>query len=261
MRELLKRVIIGTPAEPFARKLHGTVRRAASAFRPMPKAQLYDIQTVEIMKRALHHDSTCVDVGCHRGEILREMLRIAPNGTHFAFEPLPMMYQGLRETFGSLTNVHLYDYALSSSSGTASFQHVVTNAAYSGFLQRRYPHLDEQIQEITVKTELLDNLVPRHLRVDFIKVDVEGAELRVFEGAIETIRTNRPIVVFEHGLGAADYYGTRPEDVYDLLAVRCGLKLFVMADWLSSATKAPLRRERFCEHFSTGRDYYFMAAA
>jgi len=77
------------------------------------KNRQYDIQTLEVMKRILHIDSNCVDVGCHQGSILREMLHFAPKGTHFAFEPLPEMYQGLLESFGNLANIHLYDYALS----------------------------------------------------------------------------------------------------------------------------------------------------
>ena len=223
------------------------------------KNRLYDIQTLAVMKRVLQIDSNCVDVGCHQGSILREMLRFAPKGTYFAFEPLPEMYQGLLESFGSLANIHLYDYALSDTAGTTSFQYVVSNPGYSGFRQRRYDRPHEQIQQITVKTNMLDNLVPKHISIQFIKVDVEGAELEVFKGAIETIKRSRPIIVFEHGLGAADYYGTTPESIYDLLAIQCGLKLFLMAEWLESNGGVSLNRKAFCEQFSSG-NYYFMAA-
>ena len=224
------------------------------------KNSLYDIQTVEIMKRVLQKDSNCVDVGCHEGGILTEMLRFAPIGTHFAFEPLPGMYQGLVESFGSLANLHLYGYALSDTAGKASFQYVVSNPGYSGFRRRRYDSPHEQIQQITVKTNLLDNLVPKHISIQFIKVDVEGAELQVFKGAIETIKRSRPIIVFEHGLGAADIYETSPENMYDLLALQCGLKLFLMAEWLESNGRVSLSKDAFCEQFSRGNNYYFMAA-
>ena len=219
----------------------------------------YDIQTLAVMKRVLRNDSNCVDVGCHQGSILREMLRLAPEGTYFAFEPLPGMYQGLLESFGGFADIHLYDCALSDTEGTTSFQHVVSNPGYSGFRQRRYDRPNEQIQQITVRTNLLDNLVPKHVSIRFIKVDVEGAELEVFKGALATITRCRPIIVFEHGLGAADYYGTTPGDVYDLLAVQCGLRLFLMAGWLESNGTASLDREAFCEQFARG-NYYFMAA-
>ena len=82
----------------------------------------------------------------------------------------------------------------------------------------------------------------------------------MFKGAIQTIKNSRPIIVFEHGLGAADYYGTSPENIYDLLAVQCSLKLFLMGEWLESNGRASLSRQAFCEQFSSGNNYYFMAA-
>lgn len=50
---------------------------------------LYDQQTVEVMRLVLENNSNCVDVGCHKGEILDEVIKLAPEGLHFAFEPLP----------------------------------------------------------------------------------------------------------------------------------------------------------------------------
>lgn len=262
MKGRIKQMIVGTPLEPLARRIHAAFAREPAATSPEgDKARLYDIQTLDVMKRVLQEDSCCVDVGCHQGTILREILRCAPRGTHFAFEPLPVEYQALQRTFGPLANVHLYDCALSATAGTASFQYVVSNPAYSGLRRRRYAREDERIQEIVVKTDLLDNVISKDIPIRFIKVDVEGAELEVFRGAIGTIRTNRPVIVFEHGLGAADYYGTSPEDIYDFLAVQCGLSLFVMADWLETNGSASLSREAFCSECSTGNNYYFMASA
>jgi FkbM family methyltransferase len=259
MKHRLKQLIAGTFLEPVARKLHAAFTRAGGSDAE-DRNRLYDAQTLAVMTRVLHEDSNCVDVGCHQGSVLREMLRLAPKGTHFAFEPLPEMYRGLEESFGSLANVHLHECALSDAAGTASFQHVVSNPGYSGFRRRRYDRPHEQVQQISVQTDLLDRRVPRHIPIRFIKVDVEGAELQVFKGAIETIRTSRPVIVFEHGRGAADYYGTTPESVYELLAGPCGLRLFLMAEWLEGGGRASLSREAFREQFSTGANYYFMAA-
>jgi FkbM family methyltransferase len=263
MKDLLKRMIVGTSLEPIARRIYATFTRgrvAASTSLMEEKNRVYDIQTVEVMKRVLQEDSNCVDVGCFQGSILREMLRLAPKGTHFAFEPLPGMYEGLLESFGHYENLHLYDLALSDTEGMTSFQHVVSNPGYSGLRRRRYVRPNEQIQEISVKTNLLDNVIPRHIPIRFIKVDVEGAELQVFKGAVETIKSNRPVIVFEHGLGAAEYYGTSPENVYDVLVVQCGLSLFLMAEWLESNGRTFLSRAALCDQFSSGNNFYFMAA-
>ncbi len=257
-------MVAGTPLELLARKVH-------ALFTPKPGAdqmagaenrgRSYDIQTIEVMKRILKKDSNCVDVGCHQGSILREILNIAPEGTHFAFEPLPEMYRHLVETFGNFPGVHIYDCALSDAPGMTSFQYVESNPAYSGFRQRKYDRPDEIIREITVKTELLDRLIPASMPIHFIKIDVEGAEFQVLRGAKDMIRKNQPVIVFEHGLGAADYYGTGPEAIFEILAGECKLKLFILSDWLESNGKQSLSREAFCEQFYSRSHYYFMAAA
>jgi hypothetical protein len=74
----------------------------------------------------------------------------------------------------------------------------------------------------------------------------------------ETLRRCRPYVVFEHGLGAADCYGTRPEMVFDLFT-RCGLRLSLMNDWLAYGGFKTLSREAFSEEFDSARNYDFMA--
>jgi FkbM family methyltransferase len=258
MKAVLKRWIVGSRLEPLARKVHEALGLGHGASK---LSREYDAQTLEVMKRVLRQDSNSVDVGCHQGAILRDILRIAPGGTHLAFEPLPAMYQELVRAFGGRPNVRLYEIALSDATGSATFQHVVSDPAFSGLRKRQYARAEEQVNEIVVRTDLLDRIVPPELPIHFIKVDVEGAELQVFRGAVETMRRHRPVVVFEHGLGGADYFGTAPEQVYDLLVEQCRLRLHLMSNWLADASAPPLSREEFREQFLTHKNYYFMASA
>ena len=225
------------------------------------KNLLYDMQTIEVMRRVLGSDSNCVDVGCHQGAILKEMIRFAPNGIHFAFEPLPDLYQSLLKEFGDNRSLKIFNYALGDASGIVSFQHVVTNPGYSGFLKRRYDRPNEKVIEITVEAELLDNMIPEEVKIDFIKIDVEGAEFQVLRGSAETVNRCKPVIVFEHGLGAADYYETTPEMMFDLLHDQCGLNVFLMSEWLDTEGRGSLSRDAFCEQFYSGNNYYFMATA
>ena len=226
----------------------------------MDQNQLYDIQTIEVMRRVLVHDSNAIDVGCHSGSMLSEILKIAPDGQHFAFEPLPNMFAHLQTDFGANRHVSLHNLALSENSGSVTFQHVVTNPGYSGLRKRRYDRDNEQVVEIHVQTARLDDIILRDVDIRFIKIDVEGAELGVLGGAVDTIRRCKPVIVFEHGLGAADYYGTTPEDVFDLLVLGCGLRCCTMEHWLANAGNKYLERTAFCDEFRSGRNYYFMAA-
>lgn len=221
--------------------------------RPIERGTDYDRQTVAVMERVLQPASNCVDVGASRGELLKHMVRLAPQGTHLAFEPLPQFYDALIRKF---PGVRVYDLALSDTTGECSFQHVVTNPAYSGLRRRRYDRLDERVEEIRVRTDRLDNIVPRNLTPQFLKIDVEGGEFLVLNGAAETIRRHRPFIVFEFGEGAADWYGVEPEQMYGTLA-GWGLDLSLMPAWLSGGRS--LSEREFAAEFRECRNCYFLA--
>ena len=205
------------------------------------------------MERVIKHDSNCIDVGASRGALLAHMVRLAPGGIHMAFEPLPEYRRALAQRF---PNVRVSELAVSDTEGRANFHHVVSNPAYSGLRRRAYERPDERIEEIVVETARLDDIVPQHLPVRFIKIDVEGAELQVLRGALDLVRRNRPFIVFEFGIGAADWYGSQPSHVYRLLT-GCGLRISLMSDWLAGA--GCLDERRFEQEFEECRNYYFVA--
>ena len=264
IKESIRSWVEGTPLEAPARAVWRAIKGADVPTAPPPPPEavspnaLYDAQTEAILARVLERGSSCVDVGCHHGVIMDAMLHFAPEGTHYGFEPLPDLFAGLRAKYGAVPRVKLFELALSDAPGTSTFQHVVTNPGYSGLLRRRYDHPHEDVVQISVNLAKLDDVLPSDATIRLIKVDVEGAELGVFRGAIETIRRCRPFIVFEHGLGAADFYGTRPEQVWDLLS-GCGLKLALMKDWLESGGTRTLTREAFAHEFDSGSNYYFLA--
>jgi FkbM family methyltransferase len=163
----------------------------------------------------------CVDVGAYAGDMLRVMVRYAPRGRHFAWEPLPYMARRLQRRF---PNVDVRAAALFDRDGETTFIHVRSRPNYSGIRQRAYPG-KELLEVITVPMERLDTALPVNYVPHLIKVDVEGAELQVLRGAVETLRRHRPYVFFEHGRGGADYYKTTPYQLFDLLSDECDLRI------------------------------------
>src|SRR3990172_842919 len=157
-KESVKSFIKDTPFAPLARSCARKIR-----YYSLPKKtrmnRLYNDQTSQIMSRILSPASTCVDIGCNRGSILREIIRFAPNATHFAFEPIPELAEQLRKTT-EFSNVKLYELALSDATGETTFQHVLNSPALSGLRKRNYSTLDAKIQEIIVRTDELDNIIP-----------------------------------------------------------------------------------------------------
>jgi FkbM family methyltransferase len=219
------------------------------------KNQKYDTQTQQIIAKVCTAQSNTIDVGCHKGEVMDLILAKAHLGQHFGFEPIPDMYQGLVEKYKN-TNCVISDIALSNETGFTTFNYVVSNPAYSGLKKRKYDREDEQDTTIQVKIAPLDSVLDKNIKIDLIKIDVEGGELLVLEGAQESIKRNKPVIIFEHGLGASEFYNSSPEKVYQLLKA-CGLKVSLMKRWLNQ--EADFTEEQFKNEFYTRNNYYFIA--
>ncbi len=205
------------------------------------------------MKRILRPDSNCVDVGCHLGDVLDQMIHCAPHGKFFAFEPLPDFFQHLQARFAANSRVKLFDLALSDTAGTASFQRVVNSPAYSGFLRTDANRSKDTVQTIDVRKARLDDILGG-IDVNFVKIDVEGAELQMLRGGLGTIRRCKPHIIFEHGESAAAY-GTSHDDVFDFITGECGLQISLLDIFLRRGHA--LSRSQFSRIAQS--EFYFIA--
>lgn len=215
----------------------------------------YDSLTIEIMKKYLQKTSNCIDIGAHVGFFTDEILSIAPEGSHYAFEPIPELAELLKKKY--INKVKVHEIALSDRRGVETFKFVESNPGYSGLKERRYDRPNEIVKDIKVQTDLLDEIIPANEKIDFIKIDVEGAELQVLKGGMKLIFKNNPIIVFEHGLGAADYYNTKPTDIFNLLCNRLEHKINTLHGLLEGIEELSLMQ--FSDLFYSGREYYFVA--
>ncbi|MFZ4400789.1 MAG: FkbM family methyltransferase [Bacteroidales bacterium] len=214
----------------------------------------YDRLTKLIIKRVVKKDSVCIDIGCHKGEILDLILQQSPMGGHYGFEPIPLLYKKLIDNYSPEN--YILPYAIGENPGKASFQYVKNAPAYSGLQKRKYAVKNPEIEEIEVEIIPLDNIIPSSIKIDFIKIDVEGAEYGVLKSAKRIIRENKPIIIFECGLGASDFYGTKPEEVFNFLTSN-SLKISILKSWLKN--KSPLSLNEFCDLYIKNKEYYFIA--
>jgi len=188
-----------------------------------------------VLGASLRSDSGYVDVGCNRGQVLREAVRIAPRGRHFAFEPIPALADELAREFPTVDCRRL---ALGARSETAQFCHFTRLDGWSGL--RKNPDVaDEQgaPEYIEVQVSTLDEELAGETPT-LIKIDVEGAELGVLEGARSLLMRARPTIVFEHIAETSRLYGAEPGAVWDLLAALDYRIMSVMGD-------GPFDRTRF----------------
>lgn len=219
----------------------------------IPQNHRDDEFTRRIIDRVVVPGTIGVDVGAHVGDVTFHLVQAAPESAHIAVEPIPGLAATVRERFA---NVIVHELALAAEDGPdVEFHHVVSNPSYSGLKERRYERPDEDVQLIRVRTTTLDSIVPADAVVSLIKIDVEGGELGVMQGAARVL-SQRPVVVFEHGLGAADHYGTDPGTIHDLLASH-GLRISSLNGYLEHAPS--FSRTQFEDEFHSGRRWMFAA--
>ena len=173
-----------------------------------------EITIAAILASALRGDSTYVDVGTNRGQVLREAARVAPRGHHIAFEPIPDLATELSASF---PEVDVRRLALAAAVGSAEFCYFRKLDGWSGL--RRSPEISDargEPEQLTVQVSTLDVEARRACGPTCIKIDVEGAELDVLSGARTVLLEGRPLVVFEHVATAAALYGSSSEALWDL---------------------------------------------
>jgi len=222
----------------------------------LTKNQIYDRQTLAIMKKVLSPGSNCIDIGCHKGEMMDEILKLAPDGQHFGFEPIPVFYDFLVKKYAGRKNVHIISKALSATSGTAEFNWVKNAPAYSGLKERAYDVKQPEIEKIQVELATLDEISKDYPTVSFIKIDVEGAEMNVLKGAREMIAKHRPVIIFEFGLGASDYYGTQASEVTAFFR-ELNYGIHTLKGFLQGTKE--MDESTFSALYDSNKEYYFIA--
>jgi FkbM family methyltransferase len=167
----------------------------------------------EVMRRWVRPKDTVYDIGANQGFHTAHLSRlVGDEGRVYAFEPNPSLHRPLSETCRRLGNAELITFALAAERGTLKFfipeDH--TMASFNDWTGLAKKH-------VLVQVRRLDSLnLPAP---DFIKCDVEGAELDVLTGGGELIdREDAPVILFEACAANAAAFGRGVGAVPELLS-------------------------------------------
>ena len=179
------------------------------------------------LKHLVERHWNCVDVGAHIGSVLVQLLHLAPEGRHIAFEPSPQKAAWLKARFPM---VEVHQAALGSEAGHADFYDDLDRLGYSGLGRR--DGVDARTNVYRVPVETLDEVMGDR-QVHFVKLDVEGGELPVLKGASATLQLFRPALLFECGPEPSlAPFGYDRADLHRFLAVETGYEVYSVADFV-----------------------------
>jgi FkbM family methyltransferase len=150
------------------------------------------------VERFLQPGMTVLDIGAHHGfYTLLASQKVGPDGKVVAFEPSPRERKRLlwHLRLNRCRNVQVETFALGSREGEAELFLVVGKD--TGCNSLRLPNVTEPIRLVRVPVVQLDDYLRQNFieHVDFIKMDVEGAELEVLKGATELLQ-RKPLPVW-----------------------------------------------------------------
>jgi FkbM family methyltransferase len=243
LKLLLKQLAVDTPIATLAQR----VRWVWAAPRRFRHPELWDLYLEDRhIDRALGAligpADNCVDVGAHVGSMLARMRGLAPHGSHVAIEPVPRKARWLRRKFADVTVV---EAATAEEQGRAMFYEVVDRPGFSGLSRP----VDEarsrsvKVQSYEVRLVRLDDELASSDRIDFIKIDVEGAELATLNGADGILSAHRPAVLFECGTDPQlQRFGYKRVDLFDYFSERA-YDVYSMVDFVFG--RHPMTRESF----------------
>lgn len=147
---------------------------------------------------------TIFDVGANVGNYSKNLAHVFPNATVYAFEPNKNSYQILEENLNSFQNVKPYNFGFSdkekiSKIYTYSYE---LDSQHASIYREVFQdiHVSEDFKAIPIKLIRLDDFCDKWQveSIDFLKIDTEGNEFEVLNGALEMINRGRiKIIQFE----------------------------------------------------------------
>jgi FkbM family methyltransferase len=152
----------------------------------------YELQESELLSRGIQAGQTVFDLGAQAGyHTLHAATLVGPHGRVYAFEPNPLNVGYLRKhiALNRMSNIVVIEAAVADFDGLSSFDE--RHNCFSGRLSEN--------GAISVRTICLDKEVreDRLAMPDYLKIDVEGAEVKVLQGAVEILRKRHPTLLVE----------------------------------------------------------------
>ncbi len=181
----------------------------------------YEEENFSFLKSVCGDGAVVLDIGAHIGLFSAIAAKVTgPNGKVFAFEPatntIPVLHQTIR--INQLGNViSPENQAMGKDIGKIMFFISDEEADNSNSLIS-YKE-DRKLNGVEVEVNTIDNFVASKKldRVDFIKIDVEGAEFDTVRGGIEVFKKFQPSFILAIHPEPIEKKGDKLEDIYDFL--------------------------------------------
>jgi FkbM family methyltransferase len=181
----------------------------------------YEEDNFLFMKSCCGKGATILDIGAHIGLFSAVAAKVTgEQGRVYAFEPAPATLPVLEQTIrinGLGSRICAVNQAMGSQTGSITF-YVSDDEADNSNSLVAYKE-DRKLNGVQVQMNTIDHFAAdmRLDKIDFIKIDVEGAEYDTLRGGKEIFKNHRPCCILAIHPEPIEKKGDRLEDIYDLL--------------------------------------------
>ncbi|MCH7936272.1 MAG: FkbM family methyltransferase [Proteobacteria bacterium] len=156
-----------------------------------------------LLSRYIDSEGVILDIGGHAGQYAKLFARMARHGRVYSFEPSSYACSILRLAIriNGFSNIHLVAKGLSDQTGSQILNTPLKDSgtfryglAHMGEIDRAGPYHHQEVPVTTIDRFAADEGLRR---LDFIKMDVQGWEMRILEGGTQTITRYRPVMLVE----------------------------------------------------------------
>jgi FkbM family methyltransferase len=175
----------------------------------------YEQEELQMQFALMKDGFNVLDIGGNYGWYAMHVAKRFHSAKIHSFEPIPFTFNQLNKNIAlnNLSNISTHNIGLSDAAGSFDFYYdpnLSVNASLAKVSE------SESLEKVVCKVEQLDSFVAQsHLKVDFIKCDVEGAELLAFKGASDVLQTQQPIIFTEMLRKWTAKFNYHPNDIIE----------------------------------------------
>lgn len=198
-RNLLEKLIAVLPVkfrESLERQLQDSLGKGSGAWSTSQEVD----HIAEILKQKSIKDVVAIDAGANEGDWSIELLAAFPNSRIAAFEPSKAAYAKLSNRFKNIPNINCQNLALGKENSNQVLYSDKEGSGLASLTKRRVDHFGiDFLHHENVEVTTLDKWTSINgFEPQLLKIDVEGHELDVLKGSIQTL-TKLEVVQFEFG--------------------------------------------------------------
>lgn len=154
-----------------------------------------------MVRQIIEPNFNIVDIGANLGYFSKNFAKLSPNGRLLSIEPVKPFFDVLSDLLSKYKNASVVNYALGNETGSI----VMVLPESNGMIRTGLPHIaeseEEKAKHKTHEVEIVkgSELLSDFDRIDYIKCDIEGYEVVVFNEIKSVLSQHNPIVQIEIG--------------------------------------------------------------